>query len=121
MTVAEIVRLCVDRLLDLFWQRVNETARREPHVNLLLFFFRNTADLKHLTSFATGRIRPTGGFVFLREKSDRAARLGQTIRMKIAAIVGDKLLNSCSRDLRDQVVDFLIICARVQWFYDVPM
>src|SRR5437773_12543132 len=105
MTIAQVVGLAVYDFLDFFRQRINETSRRESHVNLVLLFFsrgRGTADLKCLALLATGRVRPTGGFVILREQRERTVRLGQSVRMQIAAIVGDELLNTRSRDLRDQ-------------------
>ena len=48
-------------------------------------------------------------------------RLGQSVRMQIAAIVSHELLNTRSCDLRDQVADLLIVSPRVQRFQNVPM
>ena len=60
-------------------------------------------------------------FIVLRKKRKRAARLGQSVRMQIAAIVRHKLLNARRRHLRDQVADLLIVSPGVQRFRDVPV
>ena len=82
MPVAQIVRLGAQNFFDLFRQRVNETRAREPHIDLVLFFFRNAADLQHLPLL-----------VLVAKNRDRAPGLGQAIRMQIAAIVGHELLD----------------------------
>ena len=110
MPVAEIVGLAVEDLLNFFRQRVNESARRKTNVDLIFPFFGNTADLKRLPLF-----------VRLRKKCKRSARLGQTKGMKIALVVGNKLLDPRRSHLRDHVADFLIVGAGVQRFHDVPV
>ena len=70
MPVAQVVRFCVQNLLDFFWQRVNEATRSESNVDLSFLLFRHSADLEHLTLFATGRIRPTDGLIVLAKQGD---------------------------------------------------
>src|SRR5207302_8677623 len=77
MPVPHVVGLSVENLLDFFRQRVNKSARREPDIDLVLFFFSRAANLQHLALLAAGRVRPTGGPVVLSKKRDRSAWLGQ--------------------------------------------
>src|SRR5437016_3375159 len=56
MTVAQIVRFTVQGLLNFFRHRVNETARREPHIDLALLFFGNAANLKWLAEAALPQV-----------------------------------------------------------------
>ncbi len=124
MPIAQIVWFGVKQFFDFFRQCINESAWRKANVNLVFVFLsrsRGTADLQHLTLFATGRIRPTGGLVVLSEQRDRAARLGQTVGMQIAAVVRHELLNARRGHLRDQVADFLIVPACAQRFHNLPM
>ena len=48
MVVAQIGRFRVQELFDFFRQRVNGAARRKPHINLIFFLLRHTADLQRL-------------------------------------------------------------------------
>ena len=43
--VAQIVRPGVKNFFNFLWQRIDKTARRRAHVNLIFFFLRNTANL----------------------------------------------------------------------------
>ena len=47
--VAQIIWFGVKNLFDPLRQRVNEPTRCEPHISLILFFWRYGADLQHLT------------------------------------------------------------------------
>ena len=51
MAIAQVIWFGVENLLDLLWQRVNESTRGEPHIQLVFFFFRHTADLQQLSPF----------------------------------------------------------------------
>ena len=49
MVVAQIGRLRVKYLFDLFWQGVNSSARSEPRINLIFLLLWHAADLQRLT------------------------------------------------------------------------
>src|SRR5207244_5048855 len=121
MVVAQIVWFGVENLFDPLGQRINEPTRREPRINLILFFLRYGADLQHLPLVFLAKYLDRSAdlnllvfLLFLTKQRDRPTWLRQTVGIQVAAIIGYKLLNRCRRNLRNQVTDLLLISERAE-------